>query len=196
MPAVLPLLAIGGLFLCLWQGRGRLAGLGPMVFAVVLWSQTERPALLISDGGGLVGVMTEGGRALSRARGDGFVAQNWLENDGRGDTQETAAALWPGSREGRVATARIGGVEVVHLQGKRAGQDFDGCRGGRIVVSSVPIAVTGDCQVFDPERMKATGAVALWIGAEGPEWKTAAEVSGRRLWHPAPPSERMAKTGQ
>jgi competence protein ComEC len=50
-----------------------------------------RPDVLISDTGRLVGVLTEEGRALSRARGDGFVAGVWLENDGDGATQEDAA---------------------------------------------------------------------------------------------------------
>jgi competence protein ComEC len=50
----------------------------------------ERPGLLVAGSGGLVGVMTPEGRALSKARGDGFAADSWLENDGDPVGQEAA----------------------------------------------------------------------------------------------------------
>lgn len=56
-----------------------------MVASFVIWSGTERPDVLISDTGTLVGVMTPQGRALSKERGAGFAARNWLENDGDGE---------------------------------------------------------------------------------------------------------------
>ena len=36
--------------------------------------------------------MTEAGRALNKVSGGGFVAQNWLENDGDAATREAAIA--------------------------------------------------------------------------------------------------------
>ena len=56
-----------------------------MVASFVIWSGTERSDVLISDTGTLVGVMTPQGRALSKERGAGFAARNWLENDGDGE---------------------------------------------------------------------------------------------------------------
>ena len=56
-----------------------------MVASFVIWSGTERPDVLISGTGTLVGVMTPQGRALSKERGAGFAARNWLENDGDGE---------------------------------------------------------------------------------------------------------------
>lgn len=79
---VLPMIALGGLWLLLWQGSTRIAGIAVIGCAGWLWSAAERPDVLISDTGGLVGVMTPEGRALSKAKGQGFVAENWLENDG------------------------------------------------------------------------------------------------------------------
>jgi competence protein ComEC len=89
---VLPLLAFGLLFALLWRGRARLAGLGLGLVALVLWQGAARPDLLVSADGKLLGAMTEAGRALDRARGNGFVAEAWLENDGDAAAQETAAA--------------------------------------------------------------------------------------------------------
>ncbi len=183
MAPVLPVLALGGLVLCLWQGRGRLLGLVPMAAAVFLWAQTERPVLLIADTGGLIGIMTDAGRALSKAKGAGFVAEIWLENDGRGGGQERAAERWPERDGSRVLRADMLGYEVIHLQGKRAAQGFGRCEAGQIVIASVQTVLPGDCLLFDVDVLRRTGSVAVWPGRAGPEFQTAADHSGQRLWH-------------
>jgi len=106
-PTVLPLIVLGALMVMLWQGRGRWTGIAPMLAALALWIYTDRPALLVSADGGLVGARTGEGRALSRARGQGFVAQSWLENDG-GDRDRDAAF----ARAGQRGTAIPGGVAL------------------------------------------------------------------------------------
>lgn len=179
-PAVLPLLALGGLTLCLWQGRGRWAGLAPMVLAAALWSVSTRPDILIADTGTLVGAMTERGRALSRESGSGFLAGVWLENDGQAGGQAWAAALWPGGAQDRTARIALAGLQLTHLQGKRAAGAFAGCEGRELVVSSVDLPAMPGCDIYDPKRLRGTGAVAIWLEPEGPRVVTAA---GRRLWH-------------
>lgn len=191
---VLPLIAVGGLILCLWRGRGRLAGLAPMALAVALWAGTERPAVLISDSGTLVGLMTDAGRALSRDRGSGFVAEVWLENDGQGHSQPEAAALWPEPVANRIAQAEMGALSVLHLQGKRAAARVDRCRPGQIVVSSVDIDLPGGCTVFDPARLRQSGSVAVWLTGDAPRIVTNRDLSGVRLWHGGAPKElRLAR---
>ncbi|MGH1413131.1 MAG: ComEC/Rec2 family competence protein [Pelagimonas sp.] len=183
--SVLPLLAIGGLILCLWRGIGRLVGLAPAALAVVLWMQTERPALLVSDTGTLVGVMTQDGRALSRPKGAGFVAENWLENDGYAGTQQQAAERWPGVIESRVATAHIGRKQVIHLQGKRAIATLETCSRDQIVIASAKARPKGGCDVLDPTKLRQTGSVAFWQTEDGLQMITARQLSGHRLWHGA-----------
>ena len=165
-PAVLPLITAGGLLLLLWQGRGRWGGLLPLALALGVWVQSERPALLISESGGLVGVMTEKGRALSRDVGEGFVAKLWLENDGQPADQAAAAALWPDAA-GRLRRALVEGVEVLHVSGRRAAGSISGCGGAGILVANVPIPEGLRCEVFDVERLRTTGAVAFRRGADG-----------------------------
>ena len=177
---VLPLLASGGLILCLWQGRGRWAGLLPLSLAVALWASGGRPALLISDSGTLVGAMTPEGRALSRERGAGFVAGVWLENDGQAGGQAVAAALWPEHEQPRVARISVAGAMVTHFQGKRATAGFRGCGARELVVSSTNLPDWPGCEIFDPERLARTGAVAIWQTPTGPRIETAARG---RLWH-------------
>ncbi|WP_335743936.1 ComEC/Rec2 family competence protein [Sulfitobacter alexandrii] len=137
---VIPLLVLGFLVLILWRGRLRLAGPPIMVLSLWMWLGAERPVVLVADSGALVGVMTPQGRALSRERTAGFVARNWLENDGDGAEQWTAAGRWPSD------------PDVIHLSGKRRVAAFDGCRPGQIVVTNVSAAALrgAPCEVFDP----------------------------------------------
>ena len=173
-PATLPLLALGALTVMLWVGRGRWLGLAPMALAALLWVRAERPQVLIAETGGLVGVMTEAGRALSRERSESFAARVWLENDGDAAPQEDAAARWsapPGIR---------------HATGKRAAAAQGPCGAGEILVLNVPsVEAPGasGCDIYDPARLRRTGSVAvLGMGADS-RVVTARERSGARLWN-------------
>ena len=172
---VLPLLALGGLFVALWQGRGRWAGLLPALAALALWAGAERPPVLVADGGALVGVMTAEGRALSKARGAGFAASVWLENDGDGAAREEAVARWPA------------GGPIRHVWGKRRAADFEGCAPGEIVVMTERHAGPPQpCLLLDAERLAGAGSLALWPEEGGGHRIESATVrEGRRLWTPA-----------
>lgn len=135
---VLSLIAVGGIALCLWNGRGRWVAVVPMLLGMVLWQMAERPALLISAPGGLVGQLTQEGRALSRPRGDGFVAGIWLENDGDALDQEAAAAraAWTELDVGR--TTQIGPLSLWHGTGRAASRVVDdACARYDIVVLNI-----------------------------------------------------------
>ncbi|EAQ01502.1 competence protein [Pseudooceanicola batsensis HTCC2597] len=169
---VLPLFAAGGLSLALWQGPLRWLGLVPLLVAGGLWTQVDRPGILIDDRGALVGVLGENGRALSRAKGAGFVAQVWLENDGSGREQAAAAALWPA--QGRVR----------HLTGKRRAEAATCAQGEILVLNHDPPGDPG-CEVFSPRRLHGLGAVAITRDATGLHIRSARAVAGRRLWNDA-----------
>ena len=178
---VLPVLALGGLWLVLWQGRARWAGLVPIVTAFALWSQAERPQVLIADTGGLVGVMTDQGRALSKPKGAGFIASNWLENDGDASDQAEAAARWPTEPDAidRLRDFDLGPVQLRHVFGKRAAATLTTCTADQLVVSSVPLKLTGGCEVYDPKRLRHTGSLAITDG----QIVTASSITGDRLWN-------------
>ncbi|NIZ60784.1 competence protein [Sedimentitalea sp. CY04] len=174
-PVVLPLISLGALFVILWQGWLRTLGVVPVILAFVLWAQVERPAVLISADGALVGKMTDEGRALSKPKGAGFAARIWLENDGDGTDQAAAAGRWLG----RAKIARIGTHEVIHVIGKRAVEAYDSCRDGEIIITTVNKDLTGGCLVFDPARLRDLGS--LMITSEG-VLVSARDLSGQRLW--------------
>ena len=62
----------------------------PQKLEIEVTADPEVGVLIASDGG-LVGVLGAEGRILSRAKGSGFVAGAWLENDGDLADQKTAA---------------------------------------------------------------------------------------------------------
>lgn len=188
---VLPLMAFGALLTVLWQGRGRFVGFVPLLAAVWLWGASERPEILIAEGGALVGVMTEDGRALSKPRGGGFVARTWLENDGERVSQAKASERWQDVKAG-VARMPFADGEVIHLTGKRATEQFLECRAGQVIVTAHDWQVSGACQRFDAARLRGLGSLAV---ADG-KIISAQSLSGARLWNSPGRPQRVVRTAQ
>lgn len=82
-PWVLPVLALGGIWIVIWRGRGAWLGAGAVVLALLGWVHgSDRPDLLIAHDGVVLGLMGEGGRMISRDRAGSFAVQSWLQADG------------------------------------------------------------------------------------------------------------------
>ncbi len=181
-PSSLPLIAFGGLILILWRGRLRLAGAVPIIVALGLWSGTERPSLLVASDGSVVGLYGPDGRALSVARGGGFMARTWLEDDGDLADQETAAAR--SGFDGPVAARRfvVGEVRGVALRGKAGLAMVDqACAGADIVIlNMVALARPESCLLLDLKVLRQTGSVA--IQREGDDLRIIAAKAAGRLW--------------
>lgn len=174
---VLAMISLGAVFLVLWQGRLRFAGLAPVLAAFVIWVGVERPMLLVAPSGGLIGVMTDEGRALSKPRGDGFAASSWLENDGDRADQPVAATrfyvLPPGFDHvvGKGAADRVAGV----------------CSHNQIVVTTMNVTEkTEGCVLFNPEKLRETGSLSIFMDTEDPtklRIVSAKDLSGARPWN-------------
>ena len=183
-PVVLPLLSLGGLFVVLWQGSARSAGLVPILVAFTLWAGTERPALLVSDSGGLLGLMTPEGRALSKPRGEGFAADSWLENDGDGADQAEAAARAGFDGQRGDLRLMLGELRIAHLTGRGAADRVRGaCREADLVITSAPNPAPASCQVIGRHSLATSGALALYAGSEGPRIVSVRDSTGSRPWN-------------
>ena len=181
---VLPLFALGMLLLMLWQGRLRAFGAVFAIAALVIWQRSERPDILIADTGGLVGVMTPEGRALSKPRGAGFIAKNWLENDGDSADQVGAATRMIDGADSVVQIA-LGEGMLMHVKGQRASLAFGDCAALDVVVFTHEPSKTLPCKTLTPSVLKTTGAIALHEVNGILKMTTAREVSGLRLWNEA-----------
>lgn len=182
-PNVLPLFAIGFLFFILWQGRLRFGGLVIAAFAFALWTQTDRPTLLIADNGGLIGLQTESGRALSKPRGSGFVAGIWLENDGQPVAQDVAAARDGISKDGRMSWVALGEFDILHTTGKTALEQFTGCNGANVLISNQKLEEDRPCTVIDINELRRRGSMALDEIDGRLTITSARDVSGVRPWN-------------
>ncbi len=184
-PFVMPLVALGALWIVLWQGRGRAVGLAPVAAALALWTQVERPAVLVSPSGALVGVLTSEGRALSKARGDGFAAETWLENDGAPATQEDAHARPGFGGDPGAVTFAVGEATAIHLTGRgAAGRLAEACEVHALVVLAGRGDVTGPCRVIDETSLARSGAVAIYAGEGALRAVTVRDRAGHRPWNP------------
>lgn len=192
--AVLPLVALGGLLVTLTTSRGsRAAGLALIAAAGVLWVRVERPDLLISQSGRLVGVMTGEGRVLSKPRGEGFSAMSWLENDGDSAGQAEAHER-PGFGGDKGALSfTLSGRTGLHLSGRGAEAGVDeACKTADLVIlaKAYPAEPPGGCLFLDAGRLEASGPVALYLDKAGIEVVSTAATTGDRLWNRAGAARR------
>lgn len=182
-PWVLPLISLGGLWIVLWRGWVRTAGIVPIAMAFVLWANVERPAILISADGALIGLTGPEGRALSAAKGAGFAAKSWLENDGDLRDQEAAAlrAGFGGPKTQR--SFKFGDWKVVQLKGKSAPDAFEeACAGADLVIIAAIVAVkSGDCQIIDLALLDQTGGIAIQLADNGNLQLQPTKIA-KRLW--------------
>ncbi|MBM7067653.1 ComEC/Rec2 family competence protein [Actibacterium sp. 188UL27-1] len=184
-PWVLPVMSIGALVVILWQGRARYGGIGLIAAGLMIWTQTERPPVLISETAGLIGVMTADGRALNKVKGDGFAAGIWLENDGDTVDQSAAAArlVFQGQKGDLVLD--LAGTEIRHLSGRAvASRASAPCGPGILISTRAPDqAPSGPCQVITPDTLRDTGSLALWPDDQGKiRIVSARDQAGDRLW--------------
>ena len=179
---VLPVFSLGALWVILFQGRIRAIGLAPVAIAFMIWGAADRPTMLISSDAVLVGLLGPDGRAMSSAKGAGFSADSWLENDGDLAVQDQAAARdgFAGPKGRRSFT--LAGWTGVHLKGKGA----DGFLAAAcaevdlvIIAASVETPPSG-CQVIDEAFLRKTGSLALSASKQGLVMTPSLGV--KRLW--------------
>lgn len=181
---VLALIAAGAIIFMLWQGHLRWLGLAVSLSGFMLWSAIERPDILVTDNGRLVGVMGEDGRALTRKRGNGFAAQTWLENDGdKADQAEASGRL---VFEPDDFVVEKGGQRIGYFWGKeKSGRNLEpACAEVDILIAPQWVAgVDGPCRFVSSEFLKTEGSVAIMTRGTEPEMITARQATGARLWN-------------
>ncbi len=182
-PATLPLITLGGAWIILWQGRTRWIGAALPLLALILWAGAERPAVLVAASGGLIGVMSPEGRALSKPEGEGYAAEIWLENDGEVVSQALAHAR-PGldQTELRLTRVSLAGFGILHVAGQRALDALESCGGADLLITNVALRDARPCEVWDAPRLREAGSLAVYIRDGQPDVITSQSVAGQRLW--------------
>ena len=182
-PEVLALIALGGVFVVIWRGGLRWLGVAPVMVGFLLWHVAVRPQVLIADSGSLIGVMTDAGRDVSKERGESFAAGNWLENDGAPVAQEVAYGRTGLIEDGRMVWADVGATKIVNVRGSTALAALNGCGGANIIVTNQEMTARSDCDVYDIDRLRDTGALAGWIIDGTLTFESVRDRTGNRLWN-------------
>jgi competence protein ComEC len=184
-PFSLMIFVTGAILAILLCGRLRFAAVPLIITAVVLWGHGDRPDVLITGNGRLVGVMLDGQRALNRKRGNGFAARSWLENDGLPYDQPINAALFDAPNVDRFVQD-IGKARFFYLWGKKLDPDelIDICREYDVLIAPQwDERVEGDCAFWGKKRLRFDGSLAFIDSEAGLKIETARQVNGRRLWN-------------
>lgn len=188
-PWVLPLFTLGSLWLILWRGRVQAVGLVPVLVAFALWLAADRPVLLVSGDGRLLGLDGPEGRALSAPKGGGFAAENWLQNDG--DLLEQALAAERPGFDGPKGERwfDLAGLRAVALSGKGAeGKLARACAAADLVILAAEAVVGPEgCPLVDQNVLQETGPLAIWQTGDG--LRVEQTKGAHRLW--SPPSRKV-----
>ena len=157
MDGVLPLFSFGVLWCVLWSGKyGKSIGILAAFIAVGLCAATQRPEILIADQGRLIGVLSDQGRALSKEKGQGFVADVWMENDGVKLDRREAHDLW--QRQD---------YNITHIWSKNEAAHTHSCDPNDLIVSHHDIDVIGRCLVLQKRDFYDFGATYVVWTREG-----------------------------
>lgn len=182
--SVLPLISLGFLFLVLWRGKFRTAGLLPIIAAFVIWNTDHRPEILISSNGRLIGVLTPDGRSLNRAKGNGFVAQSWLENDGDGSDQAGAAQkaeTWA-TVSGNTGALDAASVTYIWDKSPDIKNITTACKTYALVVIPNWSGSIGDCHMLTKADFRKLGSIAISGSGDTVSITSAKQLVGDRLW--------------
>jgi competence protein ComEC len=186
------LMTFGGLWLCLWRTRWRLAGVIPIVAAFLLGSFHPPPDILVSGNARLVGVRTaDGGMLLSSGRTERFTGESWVRRAGA----ETAGP-WPMGMDSVDGRLRCDAVGCLY---RRGGQRIaiaskvealvDDCAAADVLLSLVPVRrrCASPRHVIDRFDLWRNGAYALWLRDDGSvSIENARDARGERPWVPKP----------
>jgi competence protein ComEC len=186
---------LGGLWLALWEGRVRWAGLAPIAMATVM-ALLARPADLVVSGDGRHAGIVEGGRlAMLRPRAGEFISDMWSD-------ATAAAALGQWSESSATRCNRDACVTVIERGGKgwrllatrsRAQIEWRrlvrACRGVDIVISErwLPDACTPRWLKLDRAALAHSGAVAIRF--DPLLVQTVADDQGDHPWATAVPDQ-------
>ena len=166
----LGIIAIGGLWLCLWRTRWRLLGAPVIALGLASVMLARPPDILVDADGKLMAVRSADGRlAVSSTRSSRFVRDVWTRRSG----QEEPALAWPApgtSADGRLRCDSLGCIYRSHARTvalvRSAQALLEDCWVADVVVSAVPVRTP--CPkariVVDRFDLWRNGAHAIWLG--------------------------------
>jgi len=184
----LALVALGGLWLCLWRRAWRLGGLLPVALGLASIMLLQPPDVLATGDGRLLGLRgPDGELLLSTSRSKRFEAEVWQRRLGLDSPQTWREAAGGGNGltcDPLGCLYRRRGQSVALVRDGRA--LIDDCAAASVVVSTEPIRRAQNCvgprAVIDRFDLWRAGGHAVWLSREGVRVESVAQRRGRRPW--------------
>lgn len=188
-PVLLAVMALGGMWLAVWQGRMRYAGVLPILIAACLIPFTPRPDILVSARVDLFAVRDADGRLwMSSKTRDRFTRNEWTEREGGAGVD-----YWPLKGGGRVVSCKDGGdICTYAAKGQRVAfvqaRDAlpDDCAAETLILASEPYEAQecrAQTRLLDRWDLWRRGAHAIYLSADGGmRIDTVAHMRGQRPW--------------
>jgi competence protein ComEC len=178
------LMALGGIWLCIWRTRWRLLGLGLAATGLALSPALSRPDILVGHEGAILAVRMPDGRlqAVSGKGGD-YELGRWLENDGDPRSAREVATSSKAIRcDQGGCTVPVKGTLVALTRHPSALAD-DCSRAGLLVLT---LPRPQSCQppgpAIDLFDLRDKGTHAVYLDAGGPRIVSVADERGDRPW--------------
>jgi len=179
-------IVVGGLWLCLWQGRVRALGCLGIAAGLAFIPLTDRPDVLVTGNGKLMAVrLADGTLGMTSEKTERFAAKIWTERNGQLATRIRESgfdASAPLSCDRLGCVYRHAGRRIALIKDARA--FADDCRADWIVVSAVPMrrACRGAAHTIDRFDLWRHGAHAIWIDKDTVTVESVRAVRGDRPW--------------
>lgn len=187
------LVALGGLWLCLWQGRWRLWGTVAIAAGLATMAFTGPPDLVLGDFGRLLAArLPEGGYAVAPTAET--ITRSFLASDTGADLQPWPA---PGTATGPLDCAATGRC-IYAANGRRVAivtADIGLpvlCYTVDAIVAQIPAGFKCRNEIPVADRIDTWryGTIALWLDPAGIKIENANQSRGDRPWVPHPLSKR------
>lgn len=200
--AGLALVALGGLWLCIWLGKWRWFGLAPIALGLGSLLLVRPPDVLVSADMRLIAALAPNGTYLPSATRGLSAADTWTQ---RAATEFGPA--WPENGSGGDGVLQCDaegcfyrrlGHTVAFIRDGSALEDD--CRVADLVVS--PVAAHRSCRntkIIDRVDAYEKGGHAIWLNSAGINIETVRDWQGDRPWsphHDRRPAKNITKAGR
>lgn len=186
----LTLMALGGLWLCLWQTRLRTLGFVIAGAGLALAPVGNRPDVLIERDGKTAAIRGDNGLIFPSATAASYSVEKWLLADGDRRNPKDLPRDTPFRCDPLGCVGVVKGKTVALI--RETGAIAEDCRNADIVVA--PFKLGRACKapriLVDRAALSVHGAHALYIEGVSIRTETVAEWRGQRPWSgPAPPAK-------
>ena len=192
----LALIALGGLWLCLWRTRLRSLGLVIAALGLALAPPGNRPDVLVERDRKTAALRGEDGLIFPSATAANYSVEKWLLADGDSTDPEHLPRSTPFRCDPLGSVGSVKGKTVALIRG--TGAIAEDCRKADIVVA--PFKLGKACKaprvIVDGAALSAKGAHALYIEGLSIRTETVAGSRGKRPWSGRDTTGRDPSSGE